>query len=85
MEVGDYYNNILCESFLDPETGRVRIRTIKCPALPNSLMVESLKKFRELNRYHLGTKFTTKNIKICKKPDGRIYARAEGQMLYPLA
>lgn len=84
MIVGAFYTNILCESFLDPETGRVRIRTLKCPALPNSLMVESLKIFRNLDEYSLGTKFKTTKIKVCKKTDGRIYARAEDQMLYPL-
>jgi hypothetical protein len=82
MEIGNYYTSIICESFLDNETGRIRIRTIPCDVIPQSLMVESLKIFRE--RYPLGTKFNTTQVKICKKPDGRIYARAEDQMLYVL-
>lgn len=80
MEIGNYYDNILCESFHDRETGRIRIRTIPCNALPESLLVESLKIFRE--KYPVGTKFETTKIKICQKPNGRIYARAEDQMLY---
>lgn len=80
MKLGNYYENVICESFIDEETGRARIRTIPCEAIPEPILVESLKKFRE--DYPIGTKFNTTNVKICKKPDGRIYARAEKQMLY---
>lgn len=80
MEVGNYYENILCESFHDKESRRVRIRTIPCDSMPTSILVESLKIFRD--RYPVGTKFRANNVKICKKPDGRIYARAQDQMLY---
>lgn len=53
-----------------------------CDKMPESLLVESLKTFRE--QYPLGTKFNTTNVKICTKSDSRLYARAEGQMLYSL-
>lgn len=80
MEIGKYYDNIICGSFVDSETGRIRIRTIPCAAIPQSLMVESLKIFRL--RYPIGTKFRAENVKITKKPMGRIHARAKDQMLY---
>lgn len=80
MEIGNYYNDIICESFYDKNTYKIRIRTIPCEVLPSSLMVESLKMFRE--RYPVGTKFNTTRVKICIKPGNRIYARAEDQMLY---
>lgn len=32
------------------------------------MVIECLKKLREA--YPIGTKFTTVNVKICKKPDG---------------
>ncbi len=82
MEIGNYYDNILCESFYDKESRRVRIRTILCTAIPVSIMVESSKIFRD--HYPVGTKFRANNVKICKKPDGRIYGRAQDQMLYPI-
>lgn len=65
MKLGNYYENVNCESFIDKETGRARIRTIPCEAIPKPILVESLKKFRA--DYPIGTKFTTKNVKICKK------------------
>jgi hypothetical protein len=80
MEIGNYYENIICESFLDSETGRIRIRTIPCEAIPQSLMVESLKIFRF--SYPIGTKFRAENVKITQKPLGRVHARAKDQMLY---
>lgn len=79
MEIGNYYDNILCESFYDKEASKIRIRTIPCEAIPEPLWVESLRVFRT---YPIGTKFRTTNVKICKKSHGRIYARAENQMLY---
>lgn len=70
-----------CESFLDPSTGRVRIRPLPEQGLPTDLVVESLKIFRDTNKYPLGSIFTAKRIKICQKEIGRIYLRAENQML----
>lgn len=66
MEIGNYYNDIICESFYDKNTYKIRIRTIPCEVFPSSLMVESLKMFRE--RYPVGTKFNTTRVKICIKP-----------------
>ena len=80
MEIGKYYIHVQCESFLDKSTNRIRIRTIPSDYFPHQILVESLKIFRD--KYPVGTIFYTEKIKICKKPDGRIYARASDQMLY---
>ncbi len=67
-------NILLCESFLDPETGRVRVR----PSIGEpfqGLVIECSRAIR--NQYPVGTKFFCKDVKICKKPDGRQYLRAK--------
>lgn len=80
--VGNYIDNILCENFLDVETNRIRVRPLPNQGLPVNIVIECLKKTREA--YPIGTKFTTVNVKICKKSDGRIYLRAKDQMIYKL-
>lgn len=80
MEVGDYIPNVLCVSFIDPETGRLRVKTQGNAALPDGLLVECSKKERE--SHPVGTRFRTEQVKVCKKPDGRIYVRAKDQMIY---
>lgn len=82
MEVGNIYHEILCESYRENK-GRIRVRTIPCSALPVSMYVECCKTTRE--RYPVGTKFITTYVKICRKPVGCLYARAEGQRIYPLS
>ncbi len=77
---GNYIENILCENFLDVETNRIRVRPLPNQGLPINIVIECLKKIREA--YPLGTKFKTINVKVCKKPDGRIYLRAKDQMIY---
>jgi len=80
--VGNYYDKIKCESFLDSKTNRIRIRPLADQGFPTNLVVESLKKIREA--HPVGTKFTTDNILVSKKPNGRIHLRAKDQMIYKL-
>jgi hypothetical protein len=75
------YKNLICESFLDPETGRLRVK----PALGQpfqGMVIECSRSIR--NQYPIGTKFYCEEVKICKKPDGREYLRAKNQMIYPM-
>jgi hypothetical protein len=73
------YCNLDCESFLDPETGRVRVRPLKDHHLHN-MVIECSRSIR--NQFPVGTKFYCVEAKICKKPDGREYLRAKDQMIY---
>ncbi|WP_431156747.1 hypothetical protein [Winogradskyella poriferorum] len=84
MIVGDYIENIECESFLDPETGRVRIRPLPNQGIPTNLVIECSRTFRDTAKYPLRTKFKTENVKVCQKDVGRIYLRAQDQMLYKI-
>lgn len=77
--IGNYYTDIIYESFKDIETGRIRVRPVKDQILSSDLVVECSKSIRE--SYPIGTLFTTENVKVCKKPDGRIYLRAKNQII----
>lgn len=77
--IGNYIENVKCESFKDPETGRIRVRPLSDQGIPVKYLIECSKDERE--RYPLGTKFITKDVKVCQKPDGRIYLRARDQMI----
>ena len=81
MIIGQYIDNIKCESFIDSETKRVRIRPLPNQEIPNTLLVECRKEFRDANKYPIGTKFIAENVKVCKKTTGRIYLRAKDQNL----
>ncbi|OEY72817.1 hypothetical protein [Salegentibacter salarius] len=77
--IGNIHENIKCESFKDPETGRIRVRPLKGQGLPTNLLIECSSKERMA---HLeGTKFITENVKVCKKTDGRVYLRAKDQKI----
>ena len=80
--VGNYIEHVKCESFLDPETGRVRVRPMPGQGLPVEILIECSK--RERYRHPVDTKFYAKRVKVCKKPDGRVYLRAKDQMIYKL-
>jgi len=54
-KLGNTYQNVQCQSFKDPETGRLRVRTWNNTALPDGLMVECSKITRE--RYPVGIIF----------------------------
>lgn len=80
--IGTIFNDILCETFKDSETGRIRVRPLPNQGFPSNIFIESLKKFRE--EYPLKTVFRTESVTVCKKPEGRIYLRAKDQMLYEI-
>jgi hypothetical protein len=77
--IGNYIENVCCESFLDPETNRIRVRALPNRALPNNLLIECSRDERE--KHPIGTRFRTIDVKVCKKPDGRIYLRARDQII----
>jgi hypothetical protein len=77
--LGDIYENIKCESFRDPEAGRIRVRPLEGQGLPKNLVIECSSKKRKAHPE--GTKFITVNVKVCKKTDGRIYLRAKDQKI----
>lgn len=79
--VGNYIKNIKCESFLDVETNRIRIRPLDNQGIPTDLVIECLREYRKTNVYPLGTTFLAADVKVCQKPIGRIYLRAKDQLL----
>lgn len=78
----DVYTNVICESFMDKETGRLRVRPVDIKIPEYTLVMECSKKEREA--HSVGTKFIAKEAKVCKKPNGHIYLRAKDQMIYKL-
>ena len=84
LTIGNIIDNVKCESFKDPDTGRIRIRPIPNQGIPTGLMIESLKVFRDTDKFPLGTQFYATTVKVCQKEIGRIYLRAEKQMLYEI-
>ena len=77
--VGNIYENIKCESFKDPESSRVRVRPLEGQNLPTKIVIECSKSERA--KYPLGTKFITESVKVCSKPDGRVYLRAKDHLI----
>ena len=80
--IGEFYDNVKCESFKDPETGRIRVRPLPNQGLPTKIVIECRKSIRE--EHKMGTQFRAENVKVCKKTDGRVYLRAKDQMIYKL-
>lgn len=80
--IGNTYTNIICESFKDDETGRIRVRPVDIKIPEYKIVIECSKDVREA--YPMGTKFLAKEVKVCKKPNGRIYLRAKDQMIYKI-
>lgn len=83
LAIGNYIENVKCESFKDLETNRIRIRPLPNQGLPTNLVIESLKIFRDETKYPLGSIFIARRIKVCQKEVGRIYLRADKQILEP--
>jgi hypothetical protein len=80
MEIGNVYKNIKCESFLDSETNRIRVRPCKNQVVSIEMVIECSRNIRE--SHPIGTIFYCEEVKVCKKPQGRIYLRAKDQMIY---
>ena len=80
--VGSYIDNVKCENFKDPETGRVRVRPLPDQGLATNLVIECSRVERE--KHPLGTQFITSDVKVCMKPDGRRYLRARDQIITKL-
>ena len=80
LVIGNTFNNVYCESFLESRTNRVRFSTLGDINIPEGILVECLKSIRD--RYPTGTRFYAQEMKVCKKTDGRIYLRAKDQMIY---
>ena len=79
---GNYYDNILCESFRDPETGRRRVRPLSGQGFPTNLVIECSKAIRMA--HPVGSKFRTENVLVTRKPGGRVHLRAKDQMIYKI-
>lgn len=75
--LGDYHQNIKCESFIDPETNRVRVRPLNHQGLPTNMVIECSRAIR--TEHPVGTIFIAETLKVCQKPGGRIYLRAKNQ------
>lgn len=82
LVIGNYIENVKCESFKDPETGRIRVKPLKGQNIPTDIVIECSSKIRKAHPE--GTKFTTDNVKVCKKANGRVYLRAKDQMIYKI-
>lgn len=82
LVIGDIIDDIKCESFKDPETGRIRVRPLAGQGLPTKMLIECSSSERKA--HPIDTKFRTENVKVCKKTDGRVYLRAKDQMIYKI-
>ena len=71
LVIGNTFNNVQCESFLDSATNRIRVRSIGDTNIPAGILVECLRSIRD--QYPIGTRFYAEEMKVCKKPDGRIF------------
>lgn len=80
--IGNYHENIKCESFIDPKTGTVRVRPLSGQGLPTNIVIECCRK--ERHSHPIGAYFNTENVKVCQKPNGRVYLRAKDQMIYKI-
>ena len=77
--VGNFIENVKCESFIDPETDRIRVRPLEGQGFRTDIVIECSS--TERKAHPVGTKFRTENVKVCRKPDGRIYLRAKDQWI----
>ena len=82
MILGNYIENVKCESYKDLKTSSIRVRPMPGQGLPTDIRVECDKKERKAHPE--GTIFRTENVKVCQKPNGTFYLRAKDQMIYKL-
>ena len=80
--IGDVFENIKCESFKDPETGRVRVRPLKGQGGATKIVISCYMKLRKAQP--IGTKFITDNVLVFKQSDGRVYLYAKDKMIYKI-
>ena len=80
MVIGNFYKSIECESFVDTETNRIRVRPCINQVVSTEMVIECSRDIRE--SHPIGTKFYCEEVKVCTKPQGRIYLRAKDQMIY---
>ena len=50
LVIGNYIDKIRCESFKDPETGRVRIRPLPNQGVPTNLVIECSRSYRDTKK-----------------------------------
>ncbi len=55
--IENYIKNLECESFLNLETDRVRIRPTQNQGVTTDLVIECLMEYRDTTKFPLGTKF----------------------------
>lgn len=79
--LGNYIQNLKCESFWDSTASKVRIRPLPDQGLPTDLVIECLREYRNTATYPLGTIFIAEDVKVCQKEVGRMYLRAKNQLL----
>jgi len=70
LQEGQEFWGVLGELIIDPETNRIRVRTLPNQNVPAGLFVECDKQTREEN--DRGTIFKM-NVKVSRKPVGRLY------------
>ena len=79
---GTIIDHIICESFQDKSAGRIRVRPIAGQNLPLDLKIECSKE--ERIKHPLGTRFNAYDLRVCRDKSGRLYLRAENQMIYKI-
>ena len=79
MEIGDVYENVQCESFMD--LNRIRVRTTGNSAVPDGILIECSKTIRE--QYPVGTIFQTESAVVIRKVDSRAHMRAKDHIVFP--
>lgn len=79
---GQEYWGVLAVLCVDPETNRLRVRTLPNQIFPSGVFVECSKKIRLAHT--IGTVFKV-NIGVSKKPTGRTYAHSlrKAELLTP--
>ena len=65
--VGQYFTNIKCESFLDKQTNRIRVRPLENQQVPSTVFIECLKKIREENKVVTSIRDYRSRLGILKK------------------
>jgi hypothetical protein len=80
IEEGQEFWGVLAELCIDPETKRIRVRSLPNQVFPANIFIECSKAIRK--KHAIGTIFKL-NIGVSRKPIGRLYAHAKkkGELL----